>query len=74
MVEPISGVIGAVTVVAAQPILPYALGFAAEAMIFVVVEELIPTSHRSGNADWATMGAIVGFAVMMVLDVALGQV
>ena len=74
MVEPIAGVIGAVTVVAAQPILPYALGFAAGAMIFVVVEELIPTSHRSGNADWATMGAIVGFAVMMVLDVALGQV
>ena len=43
-------------------------------MIFVVVGELVPTSHRSGNADWAAMGAIVCFAVMMVLDVALGQV
>ena len=58
--------------IAAAPILPYALAFAAGAMIFVVVEELIPESHRGGNGDIATMGAMVGFAVMMVLDVAFG--
>jgi ZIP family zinc transporter len=72
VVEPIAGVIGAVTVIVAQPILPYALSFAAGAMIFVVVEEVIPESHSGGNPDLATMGTIIGFAVMMVLDVALG--
>ena len=56
----------------ARPILPYALGFAAGAMVFVVVEELIPTSQRSGNTDLATVSTVVGFTVMMVLDVALG--
>ncbi len=71
-VEPIAGVIGAAAVIIAQPILPYALAFAAGAMIFVVVEEVVPESHRSGNADLATLGFIAGFAVMMVLDVALG--
>ena len=72
IVEPIAGVIGAVTVLVARAVLPYALAFAAGAMIFVVVEDLIPESHRSGNVDLATMGAMIGFAVMMVLDVALG--
>jgi zinc transporter, ZIP family len=72
MVEPISGVLGAVLVLALRPILPYALAFAAGAMIFVVVEEAIPESQSSGNTDLATMGAMVGFAVMMTLDVALG--
>ena len=72
MVEPVAGVIGAGAVVLCKPILPYALAFAAGAMIYVVVEELIPESHANGNADLATMGTMVGFAVMMVLDVALG--
>jgi len=69
-VEPIAGVIGAAAVILAQPILPYALAFAAGAMIFVVVEELVPESQRGGNTDLATMGAIIGFVVMMILDVA----
>lgn len=72
MVEPIAGVLGAVLVLAMRPILPYALAFAAGAMIFVVVEEAIPESQSSGNTDIATMGAMIGFAVMMTLDVALG--
>ncbi|MFA0961047.1 ZIP family metal transporter [Roseivirga sp. BDSF3-8] len=72
-VEPIGGAIGAAAVMAARPILPYGLAFAAGAMIFVVVEELIPESQMHGNSDLATLGAILGFAVMMVLDVALGQ-
>lgn len=71
-VEPVAGVIGAAVVMLARPILPYALSFAAGAMIFVVVEELIPESQHAGNADLATMGAIFGFMVMMTLDVALG--
>ncbi len=53
------------------PILPYALSFAAGAMIYVVVEELIPESHRQGNVDLATVSLMLGFIVMMVLDVAL---
>lgn len=72
IVEPVAGIAGAVLVIMMSAVLPYALAFAAGAMIFVVVEELIPESQRSGNADLATMGAIVGFAVMMTLDVALG--
>jgi ZIP family zinc transporter len=72
VVEPIAGVAGAAAVLVARPILPYALGFAAGAMVFVVVEELIPTSQRSGNTDLATVSTVVGFTVMMVLDVALG--
>ena len=54
------------------PILPYALSFAAGAMIFIVVEEVIPESQRGGNTDLATMGLVTGFIVMMCLDVALG--
>ncbi len=72
IVEPIAGVIGAAAVILMRPILPYALSFAAGAMIFVVIEELIPESQRGGNTDFATMGGMVGFAVMMTLDVALG--
>ena len=71
-VEPVAGVIGAAVVMLTRPLLPYALAFAAGAMIFVVVEELIPESQHSGNTDLATMGAIFGFMVMMTLDVALG--
>jgi len=72
MVEPVAGVIGAAAVLFMKPILPYALAFAAGAMIFVVVEELIPESQYQNNTDLATLGALLGFAVMMTLDVALG--
>lgn len=72
IVEPVAAVIGAAAVLIARPILPYALAFAAGAMIFVVVEEVIPESQRGGNADLATMSALGGFALMMLLDVALG--
>jgi ZIP family zinc transporter len=72
VVEPIAGVIGVVAVILMRPLLPYALAFAAGAMIFVVVEELIPESQLAKNTDVATMGAMGGFAVMMMLDVALG--
>lgn len=72
VVEPIAGVIGAAAVILMRPILPYALAFAAGAMIYVVVEELIPESQLEKNTDAATMGAMFGFAVMMTLDVALG--
>ncbi len=71
VVEPIGGILGAGAVLLMSSILPYALAFAAGAMIFVVVEELIPEAQRKGNVDLATMGAIVGFAIMMTLDVAL---
>jgi len=72
IVEPIAGVFGAYAVLAMRPLLPYALSFAAGAMIYVVVEELIPEAQTSGNSDIATMGTMLGFAVMMFLDVALG--
>lgn len=72
IVEPIAGVLGAALVIVAQEILPYSLAFAAGAMIFVVVEDLIPEAHRGGNVDLATFGVMVGFSIMMVLDVALG--
>lgn len=73
MVEPVAGVLGAYFVLQMQSILPYALCFAAGAMIFVVVEELIPESQRvPANIDVVTMATMVGFTVMMILDVALG--
>jgi len=72
VVEPIAGVIGAAAVILMRPILPYALSFAAGAMIYVVVEELIPEAQQNKNTDVATIGAMLGFAVMMTLDVALG--
>lgn len=72
IVEPIAGVIGAILVIAMRPMLPYALAFAAGAMIYVVVEEVIPESQGSGNSDISTLGVIGGFALMMFLDVALG--
>ena len=72
IVEPIFAVIGAAIVIQVLPILPYALSFAAGAMIFIVVEEVIPESQKGGNTDLATMGLILGFIVMMSLDVGLG--
>jgi ZIP family zinc transporter len=72
IVEPIAGVIGAAAVIVAQPLLPYALSFAAGAMIFVVIEEVVPEAQRGGNTDFATMGGMIGFAIMMLLDVAFG--
>ena len=72
VVEPIAGVLGAAAVVLAKPILPYALAFAAGAMIFVVAEELVPEAKR-GSPDIAAMSIMVGFSVMMTLDVALSQ-
>jgi ZIP family zinc transporter len=72
VVEPIAAVIGAATVLLVRPLLPYALAFAAGAMIYVVVEELIPESQSDKNTDPATIGAMLGFVLMMVLDVALG--
>lgn len=73
LVEPVAGVLGALFVLNMQNILPYALCFAAGAMIFVVVEELIPESQRkTENIDTVTMATMIGFSVMMLLDVALG--
>ena len=71
-VEPIAGVMGAAGVYYMRPILPYALAFAAGAMIFVVGEELIPEANSEGNSHLATTGLMLGFAVMMFLDVSLG--
>jgi zinc transporter, ZIP family len=72
MVEPIAGVIGAAAVYFIRPILPYALAFAAGAMIYVVIEELIPEAQLNKDTDLPTVGAMLGFTVMMMLDVALG--
>jgi ZIP family zinc transporter len=72
VVEPIAGVLGVLAVTLMRPILPFALAFAAGAMIFVVVEDLIPESQMAKNTDVATVGAMLGFAIMMTLDVALG--
>ncbi|MGQ9490838.1 MAG: ZIP family metal transporter [Anaerolineae bacterium] len=72
MVEPVAGVLGAAAVLFIRPILPYALSFAAGAMIYVVVEELIPEAQRGHETHMSTWGAMLGFAVMMLLDVALG--
>lgn len=72
IVEPVAGVLGAFLVLTVTPLLPYALSFAAGAMIFVVVEELIPESQSGNESDLSTIGAMVGFATMMLLDVAFG--
>ena len=69
IVEPMAGVAGAAAVLVSRSLMPYALGFAAGAMIFVVIEEVIPESQSGGNGDLATAGAIIGFVVMMILDI-----
>jgi len=71
-VEPAAGVLAAATVSLSQFLMPYALGFSAGAMIYVVIEEVIPESQTGGNSDIATLGTIVGFLLMMILDVSLG--
>ncbi len=71
-VEPFAGVLGAVFVTVGRPVLPYALAFAAGAMVYVVVEEVVPEAQQSGNADLATVALMIGFTIMMILDVGLG--
>jgi ZIP family zinc transporter len=72
LVEPVAAVLGVSIVLAARAALPYALSFAAGAMLFVVIEQLIPESQAGSNTDLATTSAMAGFVVMMVLDVAFG--
>lgn len=72
IVEPLGAILGAAAVISMRQILPYALAFAAGAMIYVVIEELIPEAQSGENTDIATAGAMLGFTVMMILDVALG--
>lgn len=72
VVEPIAAVVGAVMVIYALPVLPYALAFAAGAMIYVVIEEVVPETQQDQYTDSSTIGFIIGFVVMMILDVALG--
>jgi zinc transporter, ZIP family len=71
VIEPVAGVLGAALATAVTATLPYAMGFAAGAMLYVVVEELLPETERSGNTDVATLGFIGGFALMMMLDTGL---
>jgi ZIP family zinc transporter len=71
-VEPVAGVLGCALVLVAAPVLPYAMAFAAGAMLYVVVEELLPETTRQGNTDVATLGFLSGFLVMMAMDTALG--
>ena len=72
IVEPIAGVLGAFAVLFFTPILPYALAFAAGAMIYVVIEEVIPEAQQNENTDVSTIGFLIGFVVMMAMDVVLG--
>jgi ZIP family zinc transporter len=72
LVEPVGAVVGALAVVLVRTLMPYALGFSAGAILFVIVEELIPESQRGGNTDLATLATIFGFALMMVMELKLG--
>jgi len=74
MVEPVAGVLGALLVTLAEPLLPYTLAFAAGAMVYVVVDDIVPEAHSCGNGRFASACAIVGFVVMMSLDVGLDDV
>uniref|UniRef100_A0A914X0X1 Zinc transporter ZIP11 n=1 Tax=Plectus sambesii TaxID=2011161 RepID=A0A914X0X1_9BILA len=72
MVEPLSAVIGAAAVTLIESIMPYALAFAAGAMICVVIDDIIPEAQKNGNGRLASIGSIVGFSLMMALEVGLG--
>ena len=72
MVEPLGGLVGVTAVTLAQPLLPWGLAFAAGAMIFVISDEIIPETHRHGHENEATSGLMIGFVLMMFLDVTLG--
>jgi ZIP family zinc transporter len=65
-------ILGAWLVTAVAPVLPYAMGFAAGAMLFVILDEIVPETHTKGHERTATLGTMVGIVVMLVLDVALG--
>ena len=72
MVEPVAAVGGVLAVLVMEPLLPFALSFAAGAMVFVVAEEVIPGSQENGHKDLASLCLMLGFTIMMILDVALG--
>ena len=72
LVEPIGGLLGVIAVALFDPLLPWGMGFAAGAMLFVISNEIVPETHRSGHEDLATAGLIVGVVVMMILDVVFG--
>jgi len=72
VVEPIAGLLGTIAVVVAEPVLPYALAFAAGAMVYVVADDIIPEANSCGNGRLSSFGVILGFVVMMSLDVGLG--
>lgn len=72
LVEPVAGVLGALLVTYMEPILPYSLGFAAGAMVYVVIDDIVPEAQTCGNGKLASWGGIIGFVVMMCLDVGLG--
>jgi ZIP family zinc transporter len=72
LIEPLGAVIGAIVVSSSTVLLPWGLGFAAGAMLFVISHEIIPESHRKGHEAWATTGLMLGFVLMMILDTSLG--
>ncbi len=72
LVEPLGAVLGASVIGLSAGLLPWGLGFAAGAMLFVISHEIIPESHRKGHESWATGGLMIGFVLMMLLDTALG--
>lgn len=72
MVEPIAGLFGAFTVTIMEPLLPYALSFAAGSMLYVIVDDMIPEAREAGNGTYASIGFVVGFLTMMTMDIALG--
>ena len=72
LIEPLGAVIGAIVVSSSSVLLPWGLGFAAGAMLFVISHEIIPESHRKGHEAWATTGLMLGFVLMMILDTSLG--
>ncbi|VDO22670.1 unnamed protein product [Brugia timori] len=72
MVEPLGALVGSAAVILMEPVLPYALSFAAGAMIYVVLDDIIPEAQRNGNGRLASISSVIGFLIMMALDVGLG--